>query len=293
MRLDHLANAVVRAVVPFEGELRRLKRRLYPYQGDDANSDYCISNGLEQLAALRRLGIQVEGAGVLELGAGWMPLIPLLFHMAGARRLVLTDVARLMDEHTQARARELVAARIEDVARVLDSPAEKLLARLNGPFPHDYLVPWDPETHSERSLDIVVSRAVLEHVPKPRVAYFFKQFHRILRNGGVMCHMIDNSDHWQHKDRRLSRVEFLRYEERGLIWRLAQLNEQAYQNRLRHSDYERMMADAGFRVLLSEGEPDRTCLRDLEQLPLSSRFHGYAPRDLAILTSLIVAVVKV
>jgi SAM-dependent methyltransferase len=289
MRLDHLANAVARAVVPFEGELRRLKRRLLPYQGDDANSDYCISNGLEQLAALRRLGIQVEGAEVLEFGTGWMPLIPLLFHVAGARRLVLTDVTRLKDDHTQARARELVAGRMEDVARVLDRPANELLARLNGPFRHDYLVPWDPETHPERSLDIVISRAVLEHVPQPQVAYFFRQFRRILRNGGVMCHMIDNSDHWQHKDHRLSRVEFLRYEESALIWRLAQMDEQAFQNRLRHSDYERMMADAGFRILLSEGEPDGTCLQDLERIPLSSRFQGYAPPDLAILVSLFVA----
>ncbi len=269
--------------------MRRLKRHLCPYQGDDANSDYSITNGLEQLAALRRLGVQVEGAEVLELGVGWMPLIPLLFHAAGARRLVLTDIARLMDERTLARAREMVAGRVNDVARVLDRPAEELLARINGPFPHDYLVPWNPETHPERSVDIVISRAALEHVPQPRVAYFFKQFHRILRDGGVMCHVIDNSDHWQHKDHRLSRVEFLRYEETELIWRLAQMNEQAFQNRLRHSDYERMMVDAGFRVVFSEGEPDEPCLRDLEKIPLSSRFRGYMPNDLAILVSLIVA----
>ena len=63
MRLDHLADAVVRAVIPFQGGLRRLKRRLRPYEEDDANSDYCITNGLEQLAALRRLSIAVDGAG--------------------------------------------------------------------------------------------------------------------------------------------------------------------------------------------------------------------------------------
>ncbi|MBY0332415.1 MAG: methyltransferase domain-containing protein [Acetobacteraceae bacterium] len=288
MRLDHLADAVVRAVIPFQGGLRRLKRRLRPYEEDDANSDYCITNGLEQLAALRRLSIAVDGAEVLEFGVGWTPLIPLLFHMAGARRLVLTDVARLMDEHTLARAREIVAARVEDAARVLDRPAGDLLARLHGPFPHDYLVPWNPEAHPAGSVDIVISRAVLEHVPQPQIAVFFRQFHRILRERGVMCHVIDNSDHWQHKDRGLSRVEFLRYEETELVWRLAQMNEQAFQNRLRHSDYERMMRDAGFRVLLAEGEPDALCLRDLERIPLSSRFRGYAPRDLAILISLIV-----
>jgi hypothetical protein len=67
-----------------------------------------------------------------------------------------------------------------------------------------------------------------------------------------------------HKDRSLSRVEFLHYEETGLVWRLAQLNEQAFQNRLRHSDYVKMIADARFRIILAEGEPDGKCLRDLE-----------------------------
>jgi SAM-dependent methyltransferase len=289
MKLDHLANVVVRGIIPFQGQLRRLKRRLLPYQDDAANSDYCVTNGLEQLAVLRRLGIPVEGAEVLEFGSGWLPLIPLLFHMAGARRLVLTDVARLQDQHTFSRARAIVAGRVEDVAQVLDRPVAELLARLNGPFPHDYMVPWNPETCPKQSLDIVVSRAVLEHVPKAQIEYFFKHFHRILRDSGVMCHMIDNSDHWQHKDRSLSRVEFLHYEETGLVWRLAQLNEQAFQNRLRHSDYVKMIADARFRIILAEGEPDGKCLRDLERISLSTRFRDYEPRDLAILGSLIVA----
>jgi SAM-dependent methyltransferase len=289
MRLDHLANAVVGGIIPFQGQLRHLKRRLLPYQGDAANTDYCVTNGLEQIAVLRRLGIQVEGAEVLEFGSGWFPLIPLLFHMAGARRLVLTDVAQLQDEHTFARARAIVAGRVDDAAKVLDCPVAELLSRLNGPFPHDYLVPWNPKTFPDQSLDIVVSRAVLEHVPKVQIEYFFKHFHRILRDDGVMCHIIDNSDHWQHKDRSLSRIEFLRYEETELFWRLAQLNEQAFQNRLRHSDYEKLIADADFQIILAEGEPDAKCLRDLERISLSSRFRDYEPRDLAILSSLVVA----
>ncbi|HZF74384.1 MAG TPA: class I SAM-dependent methyltransferase [Acetobacteraceae bacterium] len=289
MRLDHLANAVVRGVIPFQAELRRLKRRVRPYEEDAANSDYCVTNGLEKLAALRRIGVPVEGAEVLEFGVGWTPLIPLLFHMAGARRLILTDIARLMDAHTLARAREIVAGRADEIAQVVGQERETLLARLHGPFPHDYLVPWDPEAHPARSVDIVLSRTVLEHVPEERVAFFFRQFHRILRDGGVMCHVIDNSDHWQHKDRRLSRVEFLRYEEDDIVWRLAQLNEQTFQNRLRHSDYERMTRDAGFHIRASEGEPDAKCLEDLRRIPLSSRFRGYEPRDLAILISLLVA----
>ena len=62
MRFDHLANAVVRSVIPFQAELRRLKRRFRPSEEDPGNTAYCITNGLEQLAALRASGFAVEGS---------------------------------------------------------------------------------------------------------------------------------------------------------------------------------------------------------------------------------------
>ena len=289
MRPDHLARLVLRSVLPFSAELRRLKRRFRPYEDDCGNSAMCITGGLEQLSALRACGASLNGAEVLEFGSGWHPLIPLLFHMAGARRLVLTDIERLMDEHTIARAREMVAGRIEDVVTVLEQPAAELLRRLHTPPPHDYLVPWNAAAQPPSSVDIVISRAVLEHVPEERLRFFFRQFHRILRPGGLTCHMVDNSDHWQHHDRTLSRVEFLRYEETDLVWRLAQLNTQGFQNRLRHGDYEQLMIEAGFEVIQSLGEPDPQCLEDLRRLPLGRRFHGRDNRELAILSSFFVA----
>lgn len=289
MRLDHLANAVVRGVLPFQPTLRRVKRWLKPYDDNPANSDFCITNGLEQLRVLKRADVAVRGMTVLEFGSGWLPLIPMLFRLAGAERLVMTDIVRLMDDRTTARARQLLAGRIADIAAVLEQPEAALLAALEQPFVADYLVPWDPEQHMPESVDIVLSRAVLEHVPEPQIRFFLAQFRRILRPDGVMCHVIDNSDHWQHKDRSLSRIDFLRYEDDALVWRLAQLNEQAFQNRLRHGDYAAMMEEAGFTLLSSEGDPDTRCLEDLATLPLSNRFRGRDPRDLAILSSTFVA----
>ena len=104
MRLDHLANAVVRGVLPFQPTLRRVKRWLKPYDDNPANSDFCITNGLEQLRVLKRAGVAVRGTTVLEFGSGWLPLIPMLFRLAGAERLVMTDIVRLMDDRTTARA---------------------------------------------------------------------------------------------------------------------------------------------------------------------------------------------
>lgn len=266
-----------------------LKRRLRPYRDDPANSDFCLTQGLEQIEALRAAGVVIEGSDVLEFGSGWLPIIPLVFVLAGARRVILTDVVRLMDERTIERAKEVVGGRIDDVATVLRTTSDELSLRLRASFTPCYLVPWDAGSHPTGSADIVISRAALEHVPAEAIRHFLREFHRILRPNGTMCHVIDSSDHWQHRDRSLSRVDFLRYEENDWRWRLAQMNEQSFQNRLRHSDYRQMLIQADFTILGEVGTPDARCLVDLQDLKLARRFQGRDIRDLAIIGSMFVA----
>jgi len=288
MKASHLIPAALRGLMPFKSTMRKVKRRLRPYVDNEANSQYCITNGLEQIAALREAGVPVEGATVLEFGSGWLPLIPMLFHLAGAGRIVLTDIERLMDKATISLARNLLLGRLGDIAAVLDQSPASLSARLEAPFAHEYLVPWDPGSQPSGSVDLIVSRATFEHVPPAQLAAFLVQFHRILRPDGTMCHLIDNSDHWQHKDPAISRVDFLRYDDSAPLWRLGQINSQTYQNRLRHSDYRAMFAAAGFQPVLEHAMPDAKALADLARLPLGPRFRGRPPEDLAILTSLFV-----
>ena len=288
MRHAQLLRTALKGMVPFQPQLRRLKRRFRPYEDNPANSDYCITNGLEQIAALRQAGVPLAGAEVLEFGSGWLPLIPLLFHLAGARRLVLTDVERLMDEQTIARAKRILIGQMHRIAEVVGGQREQLMARLDEAFQPEYHVPWNARAHPAASVDLILSRATFEHVPVSALRFFLEEFHRILRPGGVMCHVVDNSDHWQHKDRNLSRVSFLRYEDEDWRWRLAQSNLQAFQNRLRHSDYLQLFLDAGFLIERTTGEPDVACLQDLQEMRLARKFASRSPRDLAILTSLFV-----
>lgn len=287
MKTAHLANMVLRGLIPFQVELRRLKRRLRPYTDNPGNSALCITQGLEQLAALKEAGVPVAGRTVLEFGSGWLPLIPILFHMAGAGRLILTDVERLMDAHTIELARERITARLEEIAAALDQPTDTVRARLHG-FAADYRVPWNAASELAASVDLVISRATFEHVPEQELRFFLGAFSRILVPGGTMCHVVDNSDHWQHKDRSLSRVDFLRYDDDAVVWRLAQINTQAFQNRLRHGDYLTLFREAGFSTLLAKGVPDATCIDDLKRLKVAARFRNHAPEDLAVLTSLFV-----
>lgn len=284
--------------MPFQPGLRHLKRRLRPYKTVPAVDEWLFEQGLRQILMLRAAGVAIEGATVLELGSGWHPVIPVLLRASGARRVVLTDLERLLDLPLLKSAfaavharRAAVAARLgldpsglkEDLARFEQDPdLFCALERLG----LSYRVPFDPSELAADSLDVVVSRAVLEHVAPARLEDMAAAFHRALRPGGVMCHVIDNSDHWQHKDKSISRVNFLRYDD--ALWRWTSVNPQAYQNRLRHGDYLALFARRGFRILREESEIDEAALSELETMRLARRFHATPKIELAKITSYIV-----
>ncbi|MGH7121268.1 MAG: methyltransferase domain-containing protein [Acetobacteraceae bacterium] len=280
--------AAGRQAIPCRAAVRHLKRMMRPYE-DDENSEYCITNGLSQIAALRNAGIDVRGKELLEFGTGWVPLIPWLFHLAGAGKLILTDIEHLMDQQTIERARRTVKRRIKDIAETLQEPESSLIPKIEGQMTFEYLVPWDAAAQPDESVDLVISRAVFEHVPVAQLQFFLQQFHRILREGGAMAHVVDNSDHWEHRDHHLSRINFLRFDEHDMFWRLAQFNPQSFQNRLRHDDYVSLIERAGFHVDAALGEPDQQCLKDARSIAINARFAGKTTANLAILTSLFVA----
>lgn len=273
--------SAAKALVPLQPQLRRLKRRIVPYRDNPNNSALALADGLEQVQLLRAAGATF--GDVLEFGTGWLPIIPFLFCLAGARQLVLTDVERLLDRQTIERAKRYIRENAHIVAAALRTPAPEILARLDAALSR-YHAPWDCGDQPSHSVDIITSRAALEHIPPRSLDSLFDEFRRIVRPNGFMCHIVDNSDHWEHQDKRLSRVNFLRYEE-GWCWRLACLNVQSYQNRLRHSDYLALFRRHGWEIVAAEGEPDRQCLKDLRTLPLASDFAHRDRNDLAILRS--------
>jgi len=283
--MNHVSviKSAAKAILPFGNELRRVARALKPYHDNPENTNLAITQGLGQIRMLRSVGANLSGT-VLEFGSGWVPAIPLLFHVAGAHETVLTDVERLMDSRTIDIARQRVRARAGEVAEVLGITELEVRQRVDRGFAPRYLVPWDSAAHPSESVDVIVSRTVLEHVPVPALEQFLHQFCRILRPGGRMYHLVDNSDHWEHIDKSLSRVNFLRYQDE-LIWRLSCVNTQMYQNRMRHSDYASLFQRNGWTVDLSEGDPDLKALSDLATLPLAPLFAGRDVTDLAVLTS--------
>lgn len=277
-----LLKDTAKALIPGRNFLRAQWRRLHPYEPDAGNNLLALRQGL-WIVKHASERTRVAGATVLEIGTGWVPIIPHLWHVAGADRLVLTDVERLLDDRTMLLAKRFVQDHAALVCEQLGLARSDLMRRLEQPLRYTYHVPFEPANVPEGTLDVVYSRAVLEHIPPDVMRRLMLGLKARLRPDGLVCHIVDNSDHWQHRDKSLSPINFLRYP--APLFALTAVNVQNYQNRLRHSDYRRLFGELGLEVLEEHMDVDPRSLEDAKRLPLHKQFAGYAPEDLATLTS--------
>jgi len=288
-----------KAMLPFEQRLRKAKYRVFRYEEKLGRESWTIKQGLQQIDWIRSVK-SLESATVLEVGSGWQPIIPILFSLAGAGRVLLTDTTRLCIPATVDAALRSIRAHkslIIDSLGISGAVFDQGVAqnssqdidRAFGRLRLKYLAPCDCQKLDlpTASVDVLVSRAVLEHIPPVVLENIFGESFRILKPGGLVCHFIDDSDHWEFEDKSISRVNFLRYSDSVFRWTC--LNKQNYQNRLRHPEYLQMMFKAGFSILREERKVDAKALAALHDLPIGQRFQSFSKEDLATIDSYVLA----
>jgi cyclopropane fatty-acyl-phospholipid synthase-like methyltransferase len=276
-----VARLAVMGHLPFGSALRKFKRRLAGYAPDASN----IAGTVDDLAAMEQalagLARSFAGARVMEIGSGWFPTIPLALVLRGAREVLMTDHERHLDGVTFSAAVEHLRARY---------PAFQTLpagARLQD-FPLRYLAPFRPPELPDGSVDFIISRTVLEHIEEAELRALLGQLAMKLAPGGLMVHCIDHSDHLAHRDARIGMLNFLTWPDwqHRLVNRLTREGE----NRLGHSDYQRLFSQAGLRVLAQVRTRHAATAQGIGALRqrLAPRFQGRSDEDLATLRSLFV-----
>lgn len=286
-------------LLPFPRKLRELKRSIAPYPSHI--DEYTLEQGIQQVEMLLQVGCGLEGKIVLEIGPGWQPIIPLVFHLAGCSRVIIVDRQRLMDERLLYRTcRNLIAYKNKLSERLKISPVEvqrKLEVvkdtGLDYNLKHlgfDYLAPCDvlQTVLDDNSIDVITSRAVLEHIPPEIVVALMRKSYKLLKDSGRMCHIIDNSDHWEHEDKSIPQLNFLKFSDVTASL-LSAFNPLDYQNRLRHCEYVAVLEAAGFRIDLDLSTPNEKAMADLKKIKLHKKYIHVPAADLAILESYIVA----
>jgi SAM-dependent methyltransferase len=226
-------------------------------------------------------GTPLGDACFYEFGAGWDLAIPLAYAMLGVGRQVLVDI------RPSARVKL-----VNDSIAALDRVREPDLPPLGGPvasvaeleprFGITYLAPRDARATglAEGSVDFVSSTDTCEHIPGDDLAAIFRECFRLLRPGGAFSCRIDLQDHYAYFDRSLSRYNFLRFSDRA--WGLVN-SPLHFQNRLRASEYMRLVRDAGFEVAAeTPSGPSEEDRLELRALPLAQRFRSFSEDDLGV-----------
>lgn len=227
-------------------------------------------------------------ATFFEFGAGWDLAIPVAYALLGVGRQIVIDI------RPSART-ELVNDTIASFERLrseLEETAGRTLRELGGPLSSveeleprlgiRYLAPCDARATRlpGGSVDFVSSTDTCEHIPAADLAQIFAECRRLLRPGGVFSCRIDLQDHYSYFDSGLSRYNFLRFSDR--TWALVN-SPLHFQNRLRASDYLRLVREAGFELVSERPSgPSEQGRTELQTLPLAERFRGYPVDDLGV-----------
>ncbi len=246
---------------------------------------------------LRAAGVgSVRGARICEIGAGWHPTIPLCFYLAGTESILATDISRHMDAGIAMQALDALEPHLDEIghcAKVGVHEARERLNRLRNADSLQHMLSLARITYrhgqiagnirycAPRSIDIVYSNNVLEHVPAPEITKLSHDTARALRTGAVAVHAIACNDHYAHFDRSISFVNFLQYSDEewrkwdnGILW----------QNRLRAPDFVRLCSIPAARVIYRRQFTRSGSIEAIKGMSIHERFAGYALQDLAATT---------
>jgi hypothetical protein len=211
---------------------------------------------------------------------------------AGAEHVTLTDIEYLLDAGLLRSAIDYILARRNVlVERIGCDRFDRLCNRENGDLTAilgqlglTYYVPYRTTMCGDKSIDLIVSHGVLEHIEPKTLNVLATEFKRMLSNDGAMLHVVDNSDHYEQSDKTISRLNFLQFED--WIWKLCCINPQSFTNRLRHSDYVAIFRQHGFKSIFEWREVREKELAELRNMKLAPRFRDYDIHDVAAISSI-------
>ncbi|MYB32456.1 MAG: class I SAM-dependent methyltransferase [Acidobacteria bacterium] len=240
-------------------------------------------------------GIEPPGT-VVEQGTGWLGFDLVLFHLAGARRIVTYDTMPWLRADLLRRNAEVLAGSTDIVKRWrgtvpgdVEGRAECLRASLDAPL--DILLKrlgvtvrvtrsMDRSEIGAASVDLFYSDSVLQFVDGRDLRALVREARRFLKPSGRCFHVVDCRDSQAQHDRRIPPLAYLAWPEP--LWNLLTSRYLNYQNRWRMAEFVALFEGAGFRV--STVNPVARA-EEIEyarcRLARVARFRGMSPEEVA------------
>lgn len=250
------------------------------------NADWLV-----QTAVLRDVGFSVRGRDLLEIGTGWLPIFPLCFALAGARRCSTFDLHRHLNSKAVPIALRCLEVHLPAIAQASAESEvdvrerwQRLMAAGDGwqilaAAGIDYRAPADATLTGLEpgTIGLVFSNSVLEHVAPEVLLPMMRESSRVLQVDGVSLHSVNCGDHYAYFDRSITQAHYLRFNaEQWRRWN----NDLLYQNRLRPVDFIRAARDAGLDIVRDLQVPRKELMQRFDQLQVAAEFRHYPPEQL-------------
>lgn len=213
-----------------------------------------------------------SGRTCLELGPGDSLASAILARAAGARKTYLVDVGNFVEANMPF-YRELISELQRRGYAVSDLTSICSVGELLEKTGAEYLTDGvrSLKTIPSGSVDVIWSQAVLEHIRVHEVPEALREMRRILSDSGIMSHRIDYKDHLGGS------LNNLRFSSR--VWEAeAMARSGFYTNRIRNSEFLRLIEDAGFH--LQQAETARWDKAPIPRSKLAKEFQSLSEDDL-------------
>ncbi|MBW8305477.1 MAG: class I SAM-dependent methyltransferase [Thiobacillus sp.] len=239
----------------------------------------CFEEYFEQLGVSKSEQTDyLHGKRLLEYGPGDVPGVAMLMVAHGANQVLCVDrfpLVRMSPKNVQ-----IVKLMLEHLPQVQRERAEACFRQAAQPQlgfdPRfiDYLISPSGLSGLENEMDLVFSRAVLEHVND--LPATFRDMYAALKPGGIAIHLVDLKSHGLH---RKSPLDFLCWP--TWLWSLM-YSEKGVPNRLRVNAYRDAVAQSGLEMLTLKptllASPDDVCAVRPE---LATPFKDLSEEDLS------------
>ena len=273
-------------------------------------SEYRVVRSARNLGLIRKFtGVTLDGAHVLELGTGWRGCDPILFLLCGATKVTTVDHERWLTLESFRHSVDLVRKvwpKIEDEAEQHRRGAVARLTTLHDKVAAaqtlddaleavgiDYRIAPDADPTTlgldKGSVDVFYTESVLQRVPEKKIGRYIDYVcNHCLTLEGAVFHRTDQRDihTLEHVGNDGWALAYLRFPD--WIFNTFLNGRFISQNRLRESDFIRMLTQAGIVLTYIESRRHSDDITRLEKMQLPKRFRGKTPTDLATRCSLLI-----
>lgn len=251
-----------------------------------------FKNGVSIAASALENGQQINSCSVIEVGTGRRINVPIGLWLLGASSIVTIDLNPYLKWELIDKDLDFIKANSEQVKAIfplelrpkdfelrfaklldIDSSKHELAKILN----LKYIAPGDASNLplASNSVDLHISRSVLEHIPPETLKKIFQEGKRVLRPSGFLIHQIHLGDHMATFDKSISSINFLQYDDP--TWSKLAGNGFMYHNRLRLQEYIDIFVDIGLDIIkIKDRCVDGKALSLLQKgFPLNERFQKF------------------